>query len=769
MVDVRFLKNNYSVVGGAILSLSNTLQDVVIRGNRLEKAAHDEDENAMFQCPSGYQTTAQGIVATDNEGNVFVASEGSLTITDASFSNNTLGSAIRMRMSEAVIENSTFRGNEGETGPALHLINSNVTLIDSTLQSNSAERGGALYLEENSALVASDCRFESNHATERGGGVFCTSSLFRGSDLIFVNNSAGRQGGALSVASASHLHLLRSEFEENFAAFGGSIGIEIRSTGNVTDCAFSVSGNDAGQSLSGRHIYLRDAELEATDCRLEGGYSSSACGLYARSSVVDIANWTIRNCSALDNGGCINANTGSRFKIRNATLDGCTSSIHAGGIFIQDTIVDIHDIVFLNNSANDNGGGMLLRDSSVVNMTAARFDRCSARNGGAMRVEENATVVATDCTFNRSSAADNGGVVHVTKASNVRLHRCLSDESQAESGGCVDITDNSQIDIHHSEIRQSSAANGGALRSQKSSNVRMDNVTVLTAVASNSGGALQLADNTSATITDSVFLSCSAKDNGGSVHLVRSTVQLIGSSIMNSTVGGDGGGIYCSESSRVSIQMSRLDNNSARNGAAIEMTAGTEGGLTNVTLSDNAAVERGAIARVQDSEIRFLGCAIFNCRAETGGCLHLVNTSATMEDSNFTTGYATGDGGLIVAESLSSLAVTGGAMVGGSAESGGCVALHDSTLTAERVQISNCISLSNGGGVNGKGSTTIICRDCVFENNAAEERGGAISVEAERAGLLAMQFSRGMLRNNSAEYGGNAFGASDSAWTFCVC
>ena len=754
------MKNNYSVVGAAILSSNNTLQDVVIRENRLDEDADREDEKAMLQCPSGSQTTAQGIVAMDNEGNVFAASGGSLTITDASFSNNTLGSVIRMRMSDASIENGTFLGNDGDTGSALHLIASDATLINSTLKSNLAERGGALYLEESSALVTRNCRFESNHATERGGAVFYTNSRFRGTDLTFVNNSAGRSGGALSLVSTSRLDLSRTDFEENFATFGGSIGIDMESIANVTDCAFSLSGTGPVRSSSGGHIYLQDASyLEGTNCRLEGGQSNSACGLFARSAVVNITNWTIKNCSAVDNGGCINVNTGTQFTIRNATLDGCTSDVHAGGISAQNAIVDIHDVVFLNNTANDNGGGMYLRDSSVVNMTAVRFDRCSARNGGAMSVEENTTVVAADCFFEQSSAAENGGDVHVTKASAVRLRRCRFNESQAESGGCVAITDDSQVDIRHAVMHQSSAANGGVLRSQKGSHVRMDNVTMLTAVASNSGGALHLAGDTNATITNSVFQSCSAKENGGSIHFIHSTVQLIGSVITNSIVDGDGGGMYCGESSRVSIQGSRFDHNSARNGAAIEMMVGTEGNLVDVAFSDNVAVERGAIARVQDSEIRFLRCTVLNCRAETGGCLHLANTSAIMEDSEFTTGRASEAGGLIVAESMSAVEVMGGALIGGTGDSGGCVALQDSTLTAEKVQISNCISASNGGGVNGKGSTTIICRDCLFENNAAEERGGAVSIESENAELLAMQFSRGMLRNNSAEYGGDALGA----------
>ena len=61
----------------------------------------------------------------------------------------------------------------------------------------------------------------------------------------------------------------------------------------------------------------------------------------------------------------------------------------------------------------------------------------------------------------------------------------------------------------------------------------------------------------------------------------------------------------------------------------------------------------------------------------------------------------------------------------------------------------------NGGGIAANGTSTLLCSVCIFNNNIAEKRGGAISFESNETQLLALQLAGSTIRNNSAEYGGN--------------
>ncbi len=168
---------------------------------------------------------------TAEDGAISVNSPGILTVTDSTFTGNSLSN------------NSTYGGaaitlHSGTTG----------TISGSTFENNtSAGLGGAIFNESGGTLAVTDSEFNSNTAATYGGAIYSEGSLNASSSTFFANQATLGMGGAISMMY-NPANIRNSTFVNNTANEAGALFAE---GGQVSNSTFwnninTTSGAGAG-------------------------------------------------------------------------------------------------------------------------------------------------------------------------------------------------------------------------------------------------------------------------------------------------------------------------------------------------------------------------------------------------------------------------------------------------------------------------------------------------------------------------------------------
>ena len=757
MVGVRLIGNTYGAIGGAVLSLNNTLRDVEIRSNKL--ADRREPESFIFQAPSGAQTTAEGINATENEGTLLHTANGTLSFTNSVLDGNLVNTSREAETTAgfflegtvATVKGCSFRNNRGGTSAVLNGHASSISLSTSVFERNGADETGCLFVKLNSSISIEDCIFTSNNATASGGGAVIDNSRFNGVNLTFIGNSVGLSGGCIQIIAGASMDLVNSTFERNHAPYGASIVAISSLPSSVTDCIFADNEAvfDAGD------IYVQDGNLSCSRCQMERVSSTTGGFFYIYGAQVRIEDSILVNGTA-NQGGGIYAGESSIVDIRNTPIINCRSDLEGGAIYSQNTELRVRNVSLVNGTS-ETGGCITARDSGTLNVTSTSFESCAASAvGGAIKVESNVEANVVNCTFSRSMAGSEGGCCHVSTDSEATLALCRIAGSQSEAGGTLFVDRNSTVTLDRSEAVGGAASTGGHVDCRGRSRVQLIGTTLRGGSATGNGGGVHLTGLAIALIDQSLVVSCDAAGSGGAVFVSNSSLVATDSAFYENAAEIDGGAVCGERFAGVRIGGSVLDANAARRGGAVSLSADTSGRLESVNLTDNSAAHRGGSVHVTGSSLIAIDCRSIGGRARDGGCLWLHNASASVEGSSLVGGRARGSGGCVFVGGSSSLNLTDVEASGGQARAGGCLALHSSHVRARLLQVRDCASRSNGGAVSEKGPSTFSCSECRFEDNEAGGRGGAISVESSGTQPLVLQLSNSTVTGNAADYGGTS-------------
>ena len=757
MIDVRLIGNTYGAIGGAVLSLNNTLRDIEIRSNKL--ADRREDASFIFQAPSGAQTTADGINATENEGTLLYTVNGTLSLTNTVLTGNLVNmsrevettAGLFLEETEATVKGCSFRNNSGGTSAVLNAHASNISLSTSVFERNNGiGNAGCLSVSKNSSISIEDCTFTSNNSTVSGGSAVISNSRFDGANLTFIGNSVGLSGGCIQIEAGASMNLANSSFEQNRAQYGASIVAFGGSVASVVDSTFA----DNEAVLDAGDMYVQNGNLSCTRCQMERASSTTGGFFYILSAQVLIEDSILVDGSAKQGGG-IYAAESSIVNVQNTPIVNCQSELEGGGIYSQNTEMRVQNVLLVNGTS-ENGGCIVARDSGTLNVTSTRFENCSATAaGGAMKIESNVEATVANCTFSNSMAVSEGGGCHVSADSDVTLTRCRFAGSQSEAGGTLFIDQNSTVTLDRLRANSGVATTGGHIDCRGESRIRLFDTRLIGGSATGNGGCLHLTSLASALIDQSsVVASCNATGSGGAVFVSNSSLVATDSEFSQNAAEMDGGAVCGEQFGSVRINRSVLDANTARKGGAVSLATDSSGRLEGVNLTDNSAAERGGSVHASSSRLNAIDYRSSGSRAYDGGCLWLHNASASVEDSSFVGGRARGSGGCIFVGGSSSLNVTNVEASEGQARAGGCLALHSSVVRARQLRMGDCESRRNGGAVSEKGSSRFSCSECLFEDNEARGRGGAISVESSGTQPLALQLYNSTVSRNSADYGG---------------
>eukprot|EP00958_Prasinococcus_capsulatus_P018192 scaffold2097_cov403-Prasinococcus_capsulatus_cf.AAC.12 len=423
-------------------------------------------------------------------------------------------------------------------------------------------------------------------------------------------------------------------------------------------------------------------------------------------------------------GGSIAA-IGSRLNVQNARFESNTAFRSGGAIaavahspsldlFADDlvfAIVELYDVVFVNNSAEETGGiqpnwpdncrgGAVFFVLGLGFGTNVTFDGNQAGTGGAVQVEGASAVEFVDATFRGNAALlDNGGGV------SVESDNLFVDELQA-------IFLQSSFQCSQCAFDGNSAAmNGGAL-SCDGSIVVGDHLMFTNNTAAYLGGAASLDHRYSsgqayALFEDTQFIENTADVGGGAISVDS---QNIGSVLW------------------LNLVRSAFAWNFAKEyGGAIAMIAGA--GISNISdtlfLQNTATLGGGIYSDGLDVKtVTINNCTFFGCTCIDGGGMYIDdNGHFTITNSLFEQCTAVTHGGAVFIRNLGvnfePLDLSSGEF---------SVTIQDSTLRNNSAE-------SAGAAIYASNSVDFVLEGCTLESNYAAS-GAGLQLEASAIGAL---------------------------------
>lgn len=160
--------------------------------------------------------------------------------------------------------------------------------------------------------------------------------------------------------------------------------------------------------------------------------------------------------------------SGSGLLIRNCddiTVVGCAfrdnfNAIQGGGIYAENSRIDVHDCVFAGNASTHRGGG-LAANSSTIAVTASTFAANGSGYGGGLGLLDSDGEIAW-CTFADNTAATHGGGLVATRSGG-EFANCHFTGNQAQAGGGLAICDSSPQLRYCTVAANTSASFGGGI------------------------------------------------------------------------------------------------------------------------------------------------------------------------------------------------------------------------------------------------------------------------------------------------------------------
>jgi hypothetical protein len=520
---------------------------------------------------------------------------GVLTVTNASFINNTGGNAgaiyPRFASSRTTIRQSFFWNNRatitlttGWGGAMLLWDGAPVTISETQFLSNSARHGGALYnlgdlslfdtqLISNVAALGSGGLFTTNPVTVTGGlwqQNQCGASCFGGAiysaaplTLIgadFVSNTAPFAGGvyaagALSVSGG----LFRGNHCQNPNCSGGALLADAGLTVVDTDFISNTAGSGGGAAMVVGPAALSGGLFERNRCT---GSPCQGGGLYALNTLAVTNTRFVSNTALAGSGAGLStagglALSGAHFVGNQAAFYGCgayalgsaqvagglfeanacTSDTSAGGGLRVNGALALSGTHFISNTAGSAGGAYA---GGPASLDGGRFERnaCAEPDcrGGGLRAQSALTITATH--FVTNSAGLYGGGLYAQDSA-------LISGAEFRGNGCRHATCRggglfaaSLLDVQRTSFLANSAVTGGGLHHGANTGLIANNLFAANTASSGQGSALRLASGSGTLLLHNTIASATLS-SGSAVFVaaISGNVQAVNNLIANSLTG----------------------------------------------------------------------------------------------------------------------------------------------------------------------------------------------------------------------------------------
>ncbi len=449
-----------------------------------------------------------------------------------------------------------INGDSIQTG-----VNASVVSEDATIE----EKGGAIYVEPGSSYTMFGGTLGGKEATYGGG--------------VFVSNGATfiMKGGTIKGGSAK---------------YGGAIFVE-----------------------NGGKCIIDGGEIDNCSATDSGG------GIFVDSEgILEFNSGTITNCSSSSGGGLyLSINAELTTTINNATITNNTATFGAGVCTFRD--INLTNSTINSNTADTNGGGIYIEESEVnINDTTFSLNK------------------ATGIVDDRSTGL--GGGIYVCDTGRLTYNGGEVSNCSSVYGGGLYLDPYEESVIKEVCITNNTATYGAGIYTEK--NIKMDGCEVNSNKAVYTGGGLHVESGVAK--LDAIYMSSNeteTNDNcyGGGIY-INSTVDItINSGIIQQCKSTKGGGIYLGgnkDNSTIVFNNLNLTNNIAEDGAGLFTSRSIE--LNKCLLNENEATHTGAGLYINQCVGLFKGTSfsynkISSGTGGTGAGIQSINCTLTFSDS----------------------------------------------------------------------------------------------------------------------------------------
>ncbi len=372
--------------------------------------------------------------AREAGGHLFVIGDSSATVTASQFLDGKAGAggAIGVLQSTLTVDGSTFDGNlSSSTGGAIQGNGASATVVSNSTFTNNQTAGGnagaggaGAFTESGTRATFVDSTFLANSARTNGGALYGSGVTLSTDGDVFESNQAGNDGVAVHVAGSGAYASLGDTFRYQGAGnghFGGGIFAAGQVTVTVDGATFLENAANRGGAIAyvgGSNLSVLDSTFDTNSAVARGGAIDYAPTSGSLSSALVISGGRfvgnlVTATNNTSNGGAVygtvgNVNiAGTDFTDNRASYGGAvfgsllTTFTAAGATFCANDAtagsggavnvqamagrVDVHNVVFAENTATSQGGGMFLGaapNTAVVNNTFA--GNRATTNGGAV-------------------------------------------------------------------------------------------------------------------------------------------------------------------------------------------------------------------------------------------------------------------------------------------------------------------------------------------------------------------------------------------------
>jgi hypothetical protein len=368
----------------------------------------------------------------------------------------------------------------------------NVTLQGMTLTGGDASgRGGAI--QSAGHLTLNHVRIVDNASLNHGGAIYATNRLTLNNTAI-VDNTSGGNGGGVHAVGGSSVTLSNSIITGNSARSGGGLFMD--------DTVLTINGGTisdnhaAAASFRGGGIYLRDANLLATDAVIAGNDAAEGGGLFAlRSRLTFNASQINDNKALAGKGGGVNIDvTTGGLTLNESRMTGNTSSLHGGAVYSRNSLVAVNDSHIAENEATHNGGGIMVRNEQLRVIRSRVTGNMAGSNGGGLVADTvtapaQAFLYAADSLIDNNTAGGSGGGVYVYRLFSPTISRSTLHTNTANDGGAIHVREVTSLSVIESTISGNHAVTSGGGVSALDSRVSLAHSTVTgNSAASNPDG-----------------------------------------------------------------------------------------------------------------------------------------------------------------------------------------------------------------------------------------------------------------------------------------
>ena len=659
--------------------------------------------------------------------------------------------------------------------------------------------GGAIFWNarglNTTECVMNGCLFEYNKCDDNGGAIKTQGSIrFTGAETIIQNNMApngagiyieGYIGGSgvgsareitydlnnclkvinntspsYDVASGGKTYNYSGKGAGIHFYFGSTMTLEAESTINVKMNGAIISNNEScGTESLGGGIYFENTspsskgykfninlnygtvsgnkankgggifvskgdvlseKVEGNSLKASGNTAEHGAGIYVMDGKLSLANGNITDNSSTGNGGGVYVNGGD-FTMNDGSIKGNgrndkdeVVTVNGGGVYVVGGgNFEMSDGEIAENSSTSQGGGVYIEGGDFTMNDGSIRSNNALDGGGVYLYNGNFSLVHGE--LNGNTASQNGGGVYVnggdftmTDGSIGGNGRNGEDEVVTANGGGVYIVGGGNFEMSDGEIAENSSTSLGGGVYIEGGDFTMNNGSIRSNNALDGGGVYLYNGNFS--LVHGELNGNTATQNGGGVYLVgeECEYQLKNGSISNNT-SNNGGGVYLADGSFI------LGESISDTGTIFENNVSGEGGGVYIDGAGDFTMNGGTVEK--NSSTGSLG----------GGGIFLNGGDFTLNNGNISSNY--------------------------SEAQGGGVYLNGGNLTVSQGRLSNNTSKINGGGIyilNGEvemGSGEI-------RSNSCQEYGGGVYVYNSTDTKTTVDFSGGVLINNSASYGG---------------